>query len=364
VDSNKLFLGVFFFAAACAPVSQLPQVDKALAEIEAEKQRELVFAQYRGYRQRLNNVAYPILRANTELCGEKVRFGSGMGVINKYSFPKDLRKAAYKIANVDEVPTVAYIAKDSPADRAGFKPGDRIISFNDWSAPIGEESMGDIYEKYQDFAKQNKPIKFLISRTDKRMTLTIEPEKVCGYSAHVSLRGEVNAFADGKRTVFFAGMMEFAKTDEELAIVVGHEIAHNHMGHLLKKQGNALLGSIFDILAAGAGVNTGGAFGQIAAGAFSQEFEAEADYVGLYLTTRAGFSIESAPNFWRRMGVQHPQNIRQNHSSSHPSTPHRFVALEKTVKEIREKKTSGKPLLPDRKIEPRSEPVEDEPQYQ
>ena len=119
------------FAVACAPVSQMPQVDKSLAEIEVEKQRELVFVQYLGYQQRLNKVAYPILRANTDLCGDKVRYGSGMGVVNKYTYPENMREAAYKIANVDKVATVSFVADNSTANRIGFEPGDRIISPND-----------------------------------------------------------------------------------------------------------------------------------------------------------------------------------------------------------------------------------------
>ena len=53
------------------------------------------------------------------------------------------------------------------------------------------------------------------------------------------------------------------------------------------------VGLVFDILAAVAGVNTGGDFMRIGAeagaGAFSQDFEAEADYVGVYLMARGGY---------------------------------------------------------------------------
>ena len=89
------------------------------------------------------------------------------------------------------------------------------------------------------------------------------------------------------------------------------------------------------ILAAVAGVNTGGDFMRIGAeagaGAFSQDFEAEADYVGVYLMARGGYDIGLAPNFWRRMAVIHPASIKTNHSSTHPSAPERFVALESAV---------------------------------
>ena len=57
-------------------------------------------------------------------------------------------------------------------------------------------------------------------------------------------------------------MMRFAVDDTDLAIVVGHELAHNVMTHSSKKMANYVLGSIVDILAAIYGVNTQGMFGQ------------------------------------------------------------------------------------------------------
>ena len=119
------------------------------------------------------------------------------------------------------------------------------------------------------------------------------------------------------------------------------------MKHINKKRGNQAVGFIFDLLAAGLGFNTGGVFGDIAGQAFSQSFEAEADYIGLYFMARAGYDIVDAPNFWRRMGIAHPGSIRTNHAASHPGTPERFVALNKTVSEILDKRAAGKELLPE-----------------
>ena len=42
------------------------------------------------------------------------------------------------------------------------------------------------------------------------------------------------AFADGTKVFLTRGMMRFAQSDEELALVVAHETAHNIMGHIDK----------------------------------------------------------------------------------------------------------------------------------
>ncbi len=102
------------------------------------------------------------------------------------------------------------------------------------------------------------------------------------------------------------------------------------------------------------GVNTQGVFSEVGARAYSQDFEAEADYVGLYIAELAGYNIDEAPYFWRKMGVKHPASINQNHAASHPSTPERFVAIEDTIKEINQKKIAGLQLMPNINEEKRS----------
>jgi predicted Zn-dependent protease len=131
--------------------------------------------------------------------------------------------------------------------------------------------------------------------------------------------------------------------------VLAHEIAHNTMKHMDAKRTNASVGSILDIAAAIYGVNTHGMFGGLAGNAHSKGFESEADYVGLYLMTRAGLPIDDAPTFWRRMAANNPASIRGGYLATHPATPERFVALEQTIAEIRDKQARGEPLVPNRK---------------
>jgi predicted Zn-dependent protease len=144
-------------------------------------------------------------------------------------------------------------------------------------------------------------------------------------------------------------MMRFVEDDLELSLVISHELAHNVMNHVGAKKKNLILGTLLDIIAAGLGVNTQGVFGTLGVQAYSKEFEEEADYVGLYIMALSGLDIENAPNFWRRMAAVHSDSI--SYATTHPSTPHRFVLLEKTVQEINQKITSDVPLKPELKKE-------------
>ena len=134
--------------------------------------------------------------------------------------------------------------------------------------------------------------------------------------------------ANGIKIKAYYRNVENAADDRELALVVAHELAHNTMGHRGKKTANATVGLLVDLLGAAAGVNTRGTFSDIGARAFSQDFEREADHVGMYYLARAGYPTEGVADFWRRMATEHPSSIRTNHSATHPPTTERFLALE------------------------------------
>ena len=82
------------------------------------------------------------------------------------------------------------------------------------------------------------------------------------------------------------------------------------------------------------------------AAAFSQEFESEADYVGVYHAARAGFDVSNAATMWRRMGTKNPRSISLL-GTTHPSTAKRYLAIEKAVQEIELKRQAGLPLVPE-----------------
>lgn len=169
----------------------------------------------------------------------------------------------------------------------------------------------------------------------------------CRYPVMLVEDQEINAYADGKKVYIPVGMIRFVENDDELALVVGHELAHNILAHSNKKLGNAVLGTLVDVLVlATTGVDTGGTFGDAGARAYSKDFESEADYLGLYIAARAGYDIDTAPLFWRRMSIEHPSAIIERYNSTHPSNPARFVSLAATADEIRLKQDSGLALLP------------------
>lgn len=173
----------------------------------------------------------------------------------------------------------------------------------------------------------------------------------CNYKYALEKADSVNAYADGKNIVMSEGMMAFAN-DNQVALVLAHEFAHNMMGHIDAKKQNigvgSIVGTLLDSLAQTQGVNTGGQLSSLGSQAgsirYSKEFEKEADYVGLYITDIAGFDISSSPDFWRKMSKLDKRSIYG--TTTHPTNPERYIGLAKTIKEINEKKKRGAKLVP------------------
>ncbi len=66
---------------------------------------------------------------------------------------------------------------------------------------------------------------------------------------------------------------------------------------------------------------------------YSQQDEIEADEVGLLFMKKAGYRLEAAPAFWRRMQAEDKGRITDS-LSTHPSSAERAAHMEKRIREL------------------------------
>jgi membrane-associated protease RseP (regulator of RpoE activity) len=328
------------------PTSQRVKPDAAEVAIEAEKQHEIALQESLNDQNRLNRVGYPILKAGLPFCEDRKAKTVGIKYVNKHDFEGEYQDIAIVTLGLSDTLKIINVVATTPAAQAGLQEGDILISVNNKNVPIGKNASKIFSELLKKETEDNTQLTFKVKRDEFNEIINVDPVYACDYPLNISNERIVNAYADGNQIVITQGMMNFAKTDDELALVVGHELAHNSMRHIDAKTLNAMGGFLVDILFAALGANTQGAFSKMASQAYSQEFESEADYVGLYINELAGYEINDAAYFWRRMGVKHPESIEKNHAASHPSPPERFVSIEDTIKEINQKKTVGENLMP------------------
>ena len=329
----------------CAPTSRFPNIDQNLAEEEARRQRMEAVAEVVGQQTKLDEVAFRVLRANADLCGKNVIRRSGFLALAPDDYSKDWHEALRIQFGIGEPATVVNVVEGSPAHRAGLVPRDRILEVGGVSIRPGRRAMWHLTRAIGSY--KTGPIPLVVQRSGTRHTLTLHPTTVCGPAVLLHPSDSVNAFTDGRRIVVTAGMMRFLESDDDLALVVGHELAHVSRGHIEAQMGNQLIGALLGAVVTGAtGVDMTQTGADIGALAFSQEFEAEADYVGVYHAARAGYNVEKSAELWRRMARIHPKAINLI-GSTHPSTAKRFLAIRAAAREVESKRALNKLLIPE-----------------
>lgn len=309
--------------SACAtPTTRFPQA--AAVDLDGGVTRAHFLA-------RALRVSYPIMLGAADGCQAKKLIHGTFLTSTSFSDPAD-NAVATKAFGLGAIPKIVALHEASLWYVGGAREGDLLIS----------GSPDSIVVRGQDGKEKIIPNR--------------KPEPSCDVPIKIIQGESPNAYAD-KGTIYInEGMMRFA-SDEELAQVISHELAHVLMEHSDAKDWNSFLGTItgvtLDVFAAALGVNTQGAWTRVGAeagrGYASQDWEREADYVGLYLMAKGGYDITRAPDFWKRMAKLYPQSAEPSLVSTHPSSAERYRSMGIAVAEISKKISLGQPLEPEKK---------------
>lgn len=161
-----------------------------------------------------------------------------------------------------------------------------------------------------------------------------------------------NAFAlPGRKIGVHTGLLKIARTQGQLAAVIGHEIGHVLAGHgneRVSQQAAAQAGmqaaSIFVDPSTASGQTTMAALGIGAQYGvllpFSRTHESEADSIGLDLMSRAGFDPAQAVELWKNMGAAGGQQPPE-WTSTHPSHARRIEDLRAALPEAQAKRDAA-----------------------
>jgi len=150
---------------------------------------------------------------------------------------------------------------------------------------------------------------------------------------------QINAFCmPGGKIAFYTGILRTLKlSDDEVAMVMGHEIAHALREHAREQAGKNTLTKLG---AVGLSIATGGKYdGLVNTGAgllsltYSRSNETDADLVGLDIASRAGYDPRAGISLWQKMGAA-SKGAPPQWLSTHPSGPSRIKEIEKHLPEV------------------------------
>ena len=151
--------------------------------------------------------------------------------------------------------------------------------------------------------------------------------------------GNINAFCmPGGKIAFFTGILDKLKlTDDEVAMVMGHEIAHalrEHARERMAKQTLTNIGAIaVNVLVGGNAGELARIGGGLLGLKFSRDDEREADLVGMELAARAGYDPRSGVTLWEKMSAA-SQGQPLEWFSTHPSGKSRIDTIKANLKDV------------------------------
>ncbi|MDE8650486.1 M48 family metalloprotease [Novosphingobium album (ex Liu et al. 2023)] len=264
-------------------------------------------------------VGYRLAIANADLCPRQ-RFLPGFTVTSPVQYALDYRPDFTALTRLDKGFAIAAIAADSPAARAGLRQGDRLIAIDRAPPPAADGKEAD-YAPIEtanaliDTAMSDGVLNLAVERDGARLDITISPARGCDLTWQVIGGEGWNASTDGRLVTLRSGIVAGTADDAELAVVMGHELAHNLYADPIAR-------------------------GDVAGG-----IERRADVVGLYLMARAGYDPQAGPRFWRRFGARHP--IHALGSLGHASPKQRGTLLDDTARDIARRRSAHGELWPD-----------------
>ena len=157
------------------------------------------------------------------------------------------------------------------------------------------------------------------------------------WEANVISNDQINAFVmpGGKIMVYTGLMNRLHLSDDELAVVLGHEIAHALREHSREQVSQAMaaqtaigLGSALLGLGQGAAQLGNAGYDALIATRFSRTDEDEADRIGLELTARAGYDPHAGVTLWQKMLAAKSGSSSPSFLSSHPTDASRIQTVQ------------------------------------
>lgn len=312
-------LGSLAFALLCAGSLDRPDVDESALEEHIDQLRQQALEDLVAKQARVARVGYRLAVGGAPLCGEKVAPLLGAAIARRYDLVQTHaheEETEQALGLADEVKVVA-IVEGSPADRGGLRVGDLILAVDGDSTPKTTQVFQGLRS-----SEAGEPT-LRIGREGSQFDATLPRVEGCSHGVLVQVASEASAqpHDDRQDIVVLTGLVRFVRDDDELAIAIAHQMAHELLGTTLPRHGSD---------------------------------EAAADRLGLFIAARAGFDVSKAPGWWDRLAAEEPWRVHSDVSWGpggryrlwHTALALRAPVIRATVEQIQGLRAAGAPLDP------------------
>ncbi len=245
-----------------------------------------------------------------------------------YEFPEQT-----VISNIDkdaclQKTSSKFIAKGSQLDES------LLDSFSD-EIPINKEK-----EKGRDFFDEIKK-EFTLINDQRSQTLERIVERMRPYTKRKQLQYRIfliendkiaNAWTHAGGYIYMTTrLMDFVESEDELAVIIGHEIGHNENKHVAKhlQRANIVkgIGDFFGLEVEDETSESIGAIFSMILTPYNQPQEHESDRAGLYLAYKAGYDPEKGLDFFDRINRHQSEGWLNDFLTSHPHPEERISCM-------------------------------------
>ena len=331
-----LFILTFLFSCTLKRESVsiiLPEITLKDEQQEIFLQKKILIYEMISASKELHQISWPILKNNVDICKKNGSYSFGVLYASKEDLPSQDAKFYKKILNkninakyftkynVGSFPLVVSVAKNSPAFKANILEGDVILQINN------ANTLG-FRKKLKKFALKSSKLRLTILRNQEVLEREVVGTNICNYNVQAIPSAAPNAFADGEKVFITLAAIKLARTRDELAFLIGHELAHNIFHYMYDKGSEAYNFAIN--YTDSPKIKSFSSFFLYS----SQSKEIEADLKGVEIAFKGGYSLDNVNDYWRRLSVFNPEMISSS-SFIYKSNALRAVMISKTLRKLK-----------------------------
>jgi hypothetical protein len=261
--------------------------------------------------------------AGSDLCKTRVAtLGLVLDDAGRYATP--WRDAAEKLVGSASAPAIIALVHGGAAQRAGVQVGDAITGIDGWTiSPARNVNRSEVVLDRIERVPPPRPQVLHIARAGEALSLRVVPDWTCRTRFQVLADGQLQAKANGTRVEIGSELVRVVHGDDELAVILAHELAHNILDHRARL--------------AAAGVFRGRR-SQTEGARLTYATEIEADRLAVYLSERAGFNLAAFGTVWARLGA--------GGGANHPPNARRSALLAGEIARVKEDRAAGRTPRP------------------
>lgn len=277
---NMRMGAMFFCLASAIPAAAAAPRESELITATATPPWPLAL---RHVMQRVADVEWRLHGAAGQSC-PAMGAASGLVLDSLDAYARSDRAMLQASVGLTDLVQVGAVASGSPAERAGIRAGDEIMAVNGSyiaATPRANAGTGNGAPGLRTAAlratailarlRSDRPAQLLLRRAGSSLPVTLIPQARCASRIFVSTKNDMAAYSDGIDIVITARLVDFTRSDDELALLAGHEL-----GHAIARDDKA------------SGVIQ------------RRHMEDRADLLGADLAACAGYDTKTAAPFWRR----------------------------------------------------------------